>query len=194
MEQCVNWTGSDMFDRLRTEITLGSCCSIACACVSRIEPEMETEWIQEDSMKTELNGLYLTKEEIDKFGQQIRTEGIVSQTTESIIERINNTVLLTTDTKEDELTRSDDSGLEVSLPTRRDSVYVTDSSLEGIKRKLKERRVKPSDSPVRTTKAAPVESSYSQIWMCGRDKKKGLLAVFILPDDQKQIFVSKLDC
>ena len=198
MKQCVAWTSSNMFDRLRTEITLGSCASIACACVSRIEPEMESEWTRDNALKTEVNGTYFTKEEIDKFGSQIDQERLTSQLTESIIERASNSFF--TNSTEDELTKSDDSVLDPPLThhiPRRDSIYVTDTSLEvatnvtkKLLRKVKERRPRPSDSPIVAARAT-VETSYSQIWMCGRDKKKGLLAVFILPDNQKHIYVSQ---
>lgn len=192
MKQCVDWTSSMEFDKLRTEITLSSCTSIACTCISRVEPKHEAEWVTGDSIRTELNGSCLTKEEIDKYGSHL--EKLTSQTTESIIERTENPFL--TNSTEDELTQSDELDVEQQLRTRArgDSIYVTSATLEQAKNvaknllhKNKDRNAR-SDQPSRIT--ASVDTSYTQIWMCGRDKKKGLLAVFILPDDQKNIFVS----
>lgn len=201
MKQCVEWSSCEEFDRLRTEITLGSCHSIACACVSRVEPSLESEWIEEDTLKTEMDGSLFTKEEMDRF--QL-SDKLLSEATESVIEKqIDNPL---TNSTEDELTESSDSINDDELISsnssgfkRRDSIYVTSASLEVAKdlaKKLlrkKEYRGPKNSSQARSKGAqhSVVETSYSQIWMCGRDKKKGLLAAFILPDNEKNIFVSE---
>lgn len=203
MAQCVQWTSGEEFDRLRTEIILGSCTSIACACVSRIEPELEAEWIRDNGLKTDVDGSLLTKEEIERFGLHTQFERLTSQMTESIIERTDNSTVLTNSTDDEgvggESSLTGDIPLEdaTNVGRRRDSIYVTSTSLEVTKNvtsNLLRKRNKhlKSDSPSKDAAAtAPsVETSYTQIWMCGRDKKKGLLAVFILPDNQKNIYVS----
>ena len=201
MSQCVRWTSSEEFDRLRSEITLGSCTSISCTCVSRVEPELELEWIQEDQIRTEVNGTLLTKEEVEKFGLNVYMKTLASERSENIVEHLEANILsgrssTSEDEQKEELSKSDDTGLEVSVekPRRRDSIYITSSSLESTKKLTrsllgKEKRPSLSVSSPASVRHN-VQTSYTQIWMCGRDKKKGLLAMFILPDNQKNIYVS----
>ncbi len=206
MDHCVQWTAAAEFDRLRTEITLGSCNSIACSCVSRVEPGLEGEWSREGQILTEVNGVYLTREEIERFGSDLRLKQLSSQDRESIIEKTDTPSFTNSTEEEEEVTLPDDYKPPGHAPSpnisgrgrrRSDSIFVKSTTLDQAKsvtQKILHRRdmrghSSPASSPKR--EAPPtVDASYTQIWMCGRDRKKGLLAAFILPDNQKNIFVS----
>ena len=208
MSQCVQWTAAADFDRLRTEITLGSCNSIACSCVSRVEPALEGEWSREGQMLTEVNGVYLTNEEVVRFGADLHLKQLSSQNSESIIEKTDTPSFTDSTEEQEDVTQPDDYKPSDHAPSpdisgrgrrRTDSIFVKSTTLDEAKsvtQKILHRRdmrghASPASSPKR--EAPPtIEASYTQIWMCGRDRKKGLLAVFILPDNQKNIFVSSL--
>lgn len=200
MKECLQWTSTAEFERLRAQLTLGSCTAISCACVSRIEPKHESEWIEpadtvksENSLPTVMNGTLLTREEIERFGLNVEML-LASQDCLEIEESIIKTKEVVVS---DEPGSDEEKGLE-SLPTEEKKKETEDdrvisksdnlassSSLVETKALTKELLGKEDKE-----KHHGEEQAYSQIWMCGRDQKKGLLSVFIFPDRQKTSSVS----
>ena len=206
MKQCLQWTSITEFERLRTEITLGNCSSISCACVSRIEPQHEKEWAQPQSVdasydsftdvpRIEMDGSLFTKEEVERFG--IDFQILAPQEDVTIEEK---------DLDQEEIHCSIEEEEESIDGLSHDLVInegdVTRKSTRRFKKKfslktttdltcaLLQRRETGQRSESQSVNTKRQHESYTQIWMCGRDSKKGLLALFICPDNQKNIYVS----
>ena len=172
MKQCHQWTSDVKFERLRAQITLGSCSAISSCCVSRIEHQYETEWIinsgsdiDQGGLSTTMNGVLLTQRDVQKFGVDM-----------DIIAPNDNLEI------EESFVKVDYEDLNQSLEL-----------IDGQQQSLEEPKHQTSSSSLHDTKvltASLLQNSYTQIWMCGRDQKKGLLSVFIFPDNQKSISVS----
>ena len=200
MKECLQWTSTVEFERLRAQLTLGSCTAISCASVSRIEPKHESEWIEpddtvssENSLPTVMNGTLLTREEIERFGLNVDIL-LASQDCLEIEESIIKTKEV--ETFSDEPGSDDERGLE--------NLSTEEKKKEAEDERVRSKSIKASSSSLVETKALTKEllgkedkekrhgeeQAYSQIWMCGRDQKKGLLSVFIFPDRQKTSSVS----
>ena len=208
MKQCHQWASSVEFERLRTQITLGSCSSISSACVSRVEPEYEDEWIAKDCMSlptrlpVEINGTVLSQEDDKKLSIDMNIippekesleieESFVSisveECSESVIDENQPDLLETSDTNQ-----SDNKKNEQLKPI--------DVVNEDVPAAIKRVKVRSSIHETKSITAAFLQTQYeqnkqqqqahTQVWMCGRDQKKGLLSVFIFPDNHKSVYVS----
>ena len=203
MKECLQWTSNIEFERLRTQLTLGSCTAISCAVVSRVEPQYETEWYEgteerggpDETLRTMVNGTMLTREEIQRFGSDVDVL-LSSQDSLEIEESIvkSKEVGGERETEEDE-DLEEGRGLEPP-------------PFQQQKRKEEEEEVREKDITVSSSSLVETKAlttgllgkeykekqdhgeAYSQVWMCGRDQKKGLLSVFIFPDHQKTSSVS----
>lgn len=175
MKQCFEWTTSQEFERLRTEITLGTVTSISASCVSHIEPQHEEEWKPKSfvssvtDLPTNINGSLVTREEIRKMGSKSeliapKEELQIEERTEEILPRSNSLK------NEGEVTFAKQSSLRVTAEITQKLLGDKRSKEENSKKSFKE--------------------AYTQVLMCGRDNKKGLLAMFIFPDNQRTYFVS----
>lgn len=197
MKECLQWTSSLEFERLRTQLTLGSCSAISCACVSRVEPQYESEWatlIDSNSMPTLINGVLLNRKEIERHGSNIDLvlpkeslkieESIVVDQKSHAQESIEKS---TEDLEEDK----EEKGHGLEPPVGSDDM--PSKSLEhSSSASLLETKTLTTGLLAKEPKQKELkgEQAYSQIWMCGRDQKKGLLSVFIFPDHQKTPSVS----
>ena len=202
MKQCLQWTSITEFERLRTEITLGNCSSISCACVSRIEPQNEKEWAQPQSVdahdsftdvpRIEMDGSLFTKEEVKRFG--IDFEILAPQEDVTIEEKDQEEIQFSIEEEEESIDGLShelviNEGDVVRKSSRRFKKTFSLKTTTDLTRALLQRETgQTSESQSVNTKRQ--HESYTQIWMCGRDSKKGLLALFICPDNQKSIFVS----
>ena len=139
MSQIREWVSSEEFDRLRADVALSDVHSISCACVCRITPENEEEFIND--------GVPI----LDEEGED-KTVYLPSVLEDS--GHVENTVKTH----------------EVCLE---DSIYQFVPS------------GRRSNSP-----GFVLDHSYTQIWMCGRDRKKGLLHIFTYYDGQPGFHVS----
>lgn len=172
MKQCHQWTSDVEFERLRAQIALGSCTAISCSCISRIEPQYESEWINEtpivekDDIPTVMNGSLLSQSDIQRFSLDM--EIIAPDEKPEIEESFVN------------LPKEESDSLDNTV----------DSSLDVPKDFLSPQTSSSSLHETKALTASLLKDSYTQIWMCGRDQKKGLLSVFIFPDNQKSISVS----
>ena len=207
MKQCHQWASSVEFERLRTQITLGSCSSISSACVSRVEPEYEDEWIAKDCMSlptilpVEINGTVLSQEDVKKLSIDM---DIIPPEKESLeIEEsfVNISV--------EECSESVGDENQPDLPKTSDTDQ-SDNKIEQLKpidavvnedvpAAIKHVKVTSSIHETKSLTAALLQTqheqnkqqqAYTQVWMCGRDQKKGLLSVFIFPDNLKSVYVS----
>ena len=208
MKQCLQWTSITEFERLRTEITLGNCSSISCACVSRIEPQHEKEWAQPQSVdaldpydsfadvpRIEMDGSLFTKEEVEHFG--IDFQILAPQEDVTIEEKALDQEEIQCSIEEEEESIDGlshdlviNEGDVVKKSTRRFKKKFSLKTTTDLTRALLQRRETGQRSESQSVNTKRQHESYTQIWMCGRDSKKGLLALFIFPDNQKNIFVS----
>lgn len=207
MKQCHQWASSVEFERLRTQITLGSCSAISSACVSRVEPEHEDEWIEKNDMSlsaslpVDMNGTLLSQEDAMKFTFNM---DIIPPEKESLeIEEsfVNISVEECSESVRDEnqpdlpdTSKTDQTDNEI------EQVKSLDVVEEDVPAAVK--RVKVTSSSINETKTITAallqkqheqnkqQQAYTQVWMCGRDQKKGLLSVFIFPDNHKSVYVS----
>ena len=180
MKQCFEWTSNAEFERLRTEITLGTVTSISASCVSRIEPQHEEEWKPKSlipsasDLPTSINGSLVTREEIQKLG--INSE-LIAPKEELLIEE-----------RAEECPppdRSSSFGNENSLGG---SVNKASSSSLQVTAEITQKLLGDERSKEENSKKS-FKESYTQVLMCGRDNKKGLLAMFIFPDSQRTYYV-----
>ena len=142
MSQIREWVASEEFERLRADIALSDVHSISCACVCRITPENEEEFINSDPQ--------------DAGPDDERTKYLPSVLEDS--GHVENTVY------EHEYCREE--SWYQFMPSGR-----------------------MSDSP-----DFVLDHAYSQVWMCGRDRKKGLLHIFTYFDGQPGVNVSAVMC
>ena len=209
MKQCHQWASSVEFERLRTQITLGSCSAISSACVSRVEPEYEDEWIPKDSMSlsaslpVEINGTLLSQEDVKKLGISMdiiapEKEGLeieesfvnisVEEHSESVGDENQPDLPETSDTdqtdNEIEQLKPIDTFVNEDVPAAIKRVKVTSSSINETK------SITAALLQTQHEQNKQQQQAYTQVWMCGRDQKKGLLSVFIFPDNHKSVYVS----
>lgn len=161
MNQCKQWASSDEFDRLRANITLSDVSSVACACVSHIDPGVEGSTTSPQHQQEE-DGFQKTL--------SLHSEILQPEKDEEEWEVVQGPSSRTTDSA----TKSGGDSYAASQEDLRSPLASGNTPEETRKRELGERGVE----------------AYTQVWMCGRDKKKGLLAVFLFPDNQKSYSVS----
>ena len=144
MSQIRDWVASEEFERLRADIALSDVHSISCACVCRITPENEEEFMNDDDRQC----LYMEEEEtINYLPSVLEDSG-----------HVENTV------SEQEYCKEESTIYQFIPPSG-----------------------KLSNSP-----NFVLENAYTQVWMCGRDRKKGLLHIFTYFDGQPGVNVSAL--
>ena len=212
MAQCYKWANSPEFERLRTEITLGDVFSISCACVGRVEPLWEEEVLNPPNLEQELTlnptnspssiprlGPLMNEEELRKLGilvpQKEDEDMQIEKRQEPMRLASSNEDL---DHESDEASVNEDGYIIVSpshsLGGFPNSQRMSTKSLSPVKPS-----VSRSQSVESTQSSISIESdkrgtnfeSYTQVWMCGRDQKKGLLATFLFPDNRK---IYKVEC
>ena len=138
MSQIKEWVSAEEFERLRAEVTLTDVHSISCACVCRITPENEEEFVNKEG---HFSWTPIREEKIDYLPSVLEDSGHVENTAEDVC--------------------------------REDNFY----------------QFVPSGR-VSYSPGFILDHAYTQVWMCGRDKKKGLLHIFTYYDGQPGFHVS----
>ena len=182
MEQCFRWTASNEFDRLRTEITLGTVTSISAACVNRIEPQHEEEWKPKSftqDLPTSINGSLVTHEEIQKLGYNSELVHVIAPDEELHIEE--RAAEEEPPSAKCETIGSEDDDILKDSKKQLTSLQATTEITQQL---LGDKTDKEESSK------KSFNESYTQVLMCGRDNKKGLLAMYIFPDSQRTHYVS----
>lgn len=184
MHQCKQWASSNEFERLRANIILGDVSSVACACVSHIDPNLEEEG--------EKKPLTTASTEESEDQSAVMSREIETQLSDSDFARfsLRSKIIQAQEEEEWELIQgppsrlNTDSGLKSTGDT---CSYVTDQEQE---QRSPDRTFLTHKEEVRKRETREKGADpYTQVWMCGRDKKKGLLAVFLFPDNQKSYSV-----
>lgn len=166
MKQCKKWTSSDEFVRLRANFTLSDVSSVACACVSHIDLNklmlLQPTEETDSSLKVNHHSEILQPQQVHEEEKELENWEIVDGTISAA----------------DSTTKS---GGEIQPATPDEIKDVPDP------------RVGRSNSRKETQKTRITEKDidlYTQIWMCGKDRKKGLFSTFLFPDNQKSNYVS----
>ena len=167
MKQCKQWTSSDEFVRLRANFTLSDVSSVACACVSHIDLNklmlLQPTEETDSSLKVNHHSEILQPQQVhEEEEKELENWEVVDGTISAA----------------DSTTKS---GGEVQPATPDEIKDVPDP------------RVGRSNSRKETQKTRITEKDidlYTQIWMCGKDRKKGLFSTFLFPDNQKSNYVS----
>ena len=190
MSQVKRWVSSPEFERLKAEIALKDVKSISCACMCRITPEDEEESIaaspaedlgtnirhnpedddvlfyssDEDDQSAIMSGLML-RDYSDDPGLSQLNFGPQADILPSVSEDNTNV-------------EHGENGQVVADDGQEDSVYQFLPCGKGM-------RVAADDD----TLHHQIEP-YTQIWLCGRDQRKGLLLIFTYYDGQPGSYVS----
>ena len=203
MSQVSDWIRAPELERLRAEISLGEVKSISCACVCRILPEYE-KWGNEpppltvregmkiyNSMEMNLEELQKAKlDEIGNFDSLIEEYGGEEASIDLFVPNmISSTSMESVCIESTKGSRIDNEGEDVYqfLPASRarGSSFRRDKFRSGSLSKSLRRsgsvnveEPEPGDSNVNVKQFDP----YTQVWMCGRDQRKGLLQIFTYND------------
>ena len=215
MEQVVEWILAPEFERLRAEVSLNEIKSISCACVCRISPEHEESGLMKNTnasgeeSKPVCNGMtegYRSQENgldrvgslgslIDQYGGNDEDCG-VSGGIDLIIQNMLPTVSLESVCIENSLGEKFnnlDEDIYQFLPSRHASGGRVSHPGSRKKRRLTETRQRKISKrePKGETNTSPAKfDPYTQIWMCGRDQRKGLLQIFTFNDNHCGYYVS----
>ena len=148
MSQVLQWSKSSEFESLRVDSNLAQVTAISTACVTRIDPEFDSN-LEHDSNDSSYKFMK---------SQTITQDSVTSSKTD----RCN----------------TDDSEIEPrSGRDRSETVYRRVGSISEI-----------CSLPKGTSQVKP--SACTQIWLCGRDKRKGLVAIFTYEDNKPGYSVS----
>ena len=177
MNQCKMWAASDEFVRLRAYFTLSDVSSVACACVSHIDlnklPQQHS--IEEVDMAT--HSEILQPQNVEKEKEEVVVVKEESKTRDNDWE----VVQVAKSAADSAPKSSGDSTSQEQLRTAPAAAAATLGAVAPV--------VVPKETARRIVDDKGIEE-YAQIWMCGRDKKKGLFAAFLFPDNQKSNYVS----
>ena len=157
MGQVMAWVEMEEFERLRAEVALGGVRSISCAKVCRIVPENEDEY------------------------RGSRRSSSISPTLDDIAEEREGDE---EEMEEEEEEEEGEGGAKFLPSILEDSCHVLKA--EGLTEVDGDQDVYQFVPQGKNASHASfhLDHSYTQIWMCGRDQKKGLLHIFTYYDDQ----------
>lgn len=192
------WVESPEFERLRVEVNLQDVKSISCACVCRILPENEEEYIaarkQDVSNITSIFAIpeYLDEDEQDSydypdyngFDQDLGPQSL-SETVDSggpfypsrprmMISPSGENLCIETDSGE-KIEDDDDSVYQFIAPRGASGGWCKNTEEGGGDIQLQHEF-----------------DPYTQIWLCGRDQRKGLLQIFTYNDSNVGQYVSPM--
>ena len=178
MIQCKQWAASQEFVRLRAYFTLSDVTSVACACVSHIDLNKLPQQCSIEEVDMASHSEILQPQNIDKEKEEVV---VVKEEKESKVKGNDWEIIQVAKSVADSATKSggDSTGQE-QLTT----AAATPAAVAPVASKETARRI-VDDKGI---------EEYTQMWMCGRDKKKGLFAAFLFPDNQKSNSVSALCC
>ena len=207
MAQCYKWANSPEFERLRTEITLGDVSSISCACVGRVEPQWEEEVLNPPNLEQELTmslggtvssipklGPLMNEEELRKLGILVPQKEDEDMQIEQRQEPLRSPASNDDNDHESEEASVNEEGYIMISPSHSVPEFV-DSRGPSSKNSSPEKRFVSRSQSLESNQSSVVAigaerhgatlEPYTQVWMCGRDQKKGLLATFLFPDNRK---------
>lgn len=217
MEQVVEWILAPEFERLRAEVSLKDIKSISCACVCRIRPEYEASLTREkaDSFREDTEPIYNgfvdfdEPRSLDGIGNMdslvAKYSGSEDDAASSGIDLIVQNMLASgslesvcIENSEGEKISNSDEDVYQFLPSRVASTRRgTHRDTNQRKRRTAafRRRKMRSDSSEKealdaNNNPATNFDPYTQIWMCGRDQRKGLLQIFTFNDGHSGYYVS----
>lgn len=213
MEQVVEWIQAPEFERLRAEVLLKEIKSISCACVCRIRPEYESAVAAEnfDSFREHTQPVYngiidferLQSEDLDRIGNMdslIEEYGSVDGSSGGIDLIVQNMLASTSienvcieDSKGKKISNSDEDIYQFVPSKHTGGMHgmYRDTSRRKKKRFAGTRMRSKSDSTKKEAVASVANfDPYTQIWMCGRDQRKGLLQIFTFNDCHSGYYVS----
>ena len=179
MRQVYEWASAPEFERLRAEINLKDVSSTSCACVCRVSPENEDDYPQCNGSKFNIGHIqdedvfYDMDESID-YMHDVMMNGIgpaplIGNSMPSLSQRN----ILPSVSEDSGNIEHSEGHLPIATPK---SVVVADGEDEG------EGDVQQELEP------------YTQIWLCGRDQRKGLLQIFTYYDGQAGSYVCYCHC
>ncbi len=207
MDQVVQWIQSPEFERLRVEISLDEVKSISCACVCRIQPEYEkpesedTSSFHEDTQPV-YNGMVdfdkLSNESLGGIGnldslvEEYGGDGGIDLIVPNMLPACSMESICIEDSKGNRIT-AEDKDVYQFLPSHRSGsraamyrdTHQRRNRSSGRHGKFRRKQVEEPDDL-----AATLVDPYTQIWMCGRDQRKGLLQIFTFNDDHSGFYVS----
>ena len=206
MSQVVSWVKSSEFERLRVEISLDEVKSISCACVCRIKPEYESDDSKEVldifNKDTEhvFNGLVQFEDlQNEKLGEIGNLDSLVEEYGDGGIDLIVPNMMPSCslesicieDSKGRKITAEDEDVYQF-LPSRQTGTNRTHRDSQQHRSRSSGRRGRLRKKIAEEEEANKMFDPYTQIWMCGRDQRKGLLQIFTFNDDHSGFYVSKI--
>ena len=190
MSQVKEWVSSPLFERLKTEIALKEVKSISCACICRITPENEEEFTA--ALPAENPGanighnpddddVLFYDDEDDDDQPAIMTDLMVRDYGDpgpAPLQFGSRADILPSVSEDNTHVEHGENGQVVPEDGQEDSLY---QFLPG----GKETQI-AADGDALQLQIEP----YTQIWLCGRDQRKGLLQIFTYYDGQPGSYVS----
>ena len=202
MTQVREWVESPEFERLRTEVDLQDVKSISCACVCRILPENEEEYIAANRQdRSNITSIFAIPESFDEGdgddfydGPGYGTNGFAQHSPgptgiyrpsdgETFFppSRPNTCMLVTP--SEDKLCIETDRGEKIQDEDDNIYQFVAPRGMSGGRKSL----IEDGGGDVQMQHEF---DPYTQIWLCGRDQRKGLLQIFTYNDSNVGQYVS----
>ena len=205
MTQVREWVESPEFERLRTEVDLRDVKSISCACVCRILPENEEEYIAANQQdRSNITSIFAIPESFDEGdaddfydGPSYGTNGFDDSPpglagihipsdggTFFPPKRHGTATCMLVTPSEDKLCIETDRGEKIQDEDDNIYQFVAPRGVSGGRK-----------SAVVEDRGGDVQMQYefdpyTQIWLCGRDQRKGLLQIFTYNDNNVGQYVS----
>lgn len=176
MKQVKTWVSAPEFERLRAEISLKEVKSISCSCVCRILPENEEEFPNQVNGQPPEDEVFYDMEEsfsplmgdLNDFGSNFDGPGLSS---------IGERAILPSVSEDSTHIEYGDGGEE-------------DRGGEGRYQFIHIDNQQPVVETERAEGSHQILEPYTQVWLCGRDQRKGLLQIFTWYDGQAGSYVS----
>ncbi len=191
MSQAKEWASAPEFERLRAEIALTEVKSISCACICRITPENE----EKSAECTRLNGPIPENSEVfyDASDYSFTLMGDVcfdNASRQSFC--VDNDILPSV--AEDNTHVQQQNGQD-AVENGPESIYQF-LPFRGAQDVLVEEKEEESQDDIdgggEEMQQQLLLEPYTQIWLCGRDQRKGLLQIFTYYDGQAGSYVRSL--
>ena len=193
--QVREWVESSEFERLRAEVNLQDVKSISCACVCRILPENEEEYIAANKRDTSnITSIFAIPEELDEeqdgydypdynglnhdLGPESWRESV-----DGDVPFYSGRPKLMISPSGENLCIETDSGEKIDDDDDNVFQFVAPRGASG-------GRCKITEEGVGDIQLQHEFDPYTQIWLCGRDQRKGLLQIFTYNDNNVGQYVS----
>ena len=191
MSQVREWVESPEFERLRAEVNLQDVKSISCACVCRILPENEEEYISSKKQdRSNITSIFAIPEDFDEGGGYEDSEfNGFDYNCESppglhdVGPYVRGGYGMMVTPSKDNLCIETERGEKFEDDDENIYQFVTPRGASG--RSHVEEEAGPGDIQMQYE-----FDPYTQIWLCGRDQRKGLLQIFTYNDSNVGQYVS----